>query len=32
MIFPGLPYVAIYKLNEHAVEISRIWHGAQNWK
>jgi addiction module RelE/StbE family toxin len=32
LIFPGLPYVAVYKVNDYAVEISRIWHGAQDWK
>jgi plasmid stabilization system protein ParE len=32
LVFPGLPYVAVYKVREHAVEISRIWHGAQDWK
>jgi toxin ParE1/3/4 len=32
LVFPGLPYVAVYKVNDHAVEISRIWHGAQDWK
>ncbi len=25
------PYVAIYQVKEHAVEISRIYHGAQDW-
>jgi len=32
LVFPGLPYVAVYKVNDDAVEISRIWHGAQDWK
>ncbi|MGA8030117.1 MAG: type II toxin-antitoxin system RelE/ParE family toxin [Bryobacteraceae bacterium] len=30
--FPGLPYVAVYKVTDYAVEISRIWHGAQDWR
>lgn len=30
--FPGLPYVAVYKVTDYAVHISRIWHGAQDWK
>jgi toxin ParE1/3/4 len=25
------PYVAVYQVKEHAVEISRIYHGAQDW-
>jgi plasmid stabilization system protein ParE len=26
-----LPYIAVYRVKEHAVEISRIYHGAQDW-
>jgi plasmid stabilization system protein ParE len=26
-----LPYIAVYRVTEHAVEISRIFHGAQDW-
>ena len=29
--FSGLPYIAVYKVTDDAVEISRIWHGAQDW-
>jgi addiction module RelE/StbE family toxin len=29
LVFP--PYVAVYQVKEHAVEISRIYHGAQDW-
>jgi toxin ParE1/3/4 len=29
--FSPLPYVAVYQVKEHAVEISRIFHAAQNW-
>jgi toxin ParE1/3/4 len=29
--FPPLPYVAVYQVKEDAVEISRIFHGAQDW-
>jgi plasmid stabilization system protein ParE len=32
LVFSGLPYVAVYKVKQHAVEIVRIWHGAQDWK
>lgn len=26
-----LPYVVVYHVTENAVEISRIFHGAQDW-
>ena len=25
------PYIALYQVKEHIVEISRIYHGAQDW-
>jgi toxin ParE1/3/4 len=25
------PYIAVHQIKEHAVEISRIYHGAQDW-
>jgi toxin ParE1/3/4 len=31
LIFPGLPYIVVYRVAEQAVEISRIFHGAQDW-
>jgi len=31
LVFPPLPYIAVYRLAKHAVEISRIFHGAQDW-
>ena len=31
LVFPPLPYIVVYQVKEHAVEISRIFHGAQNW-
>ncbi|HLJ16697.1 MAG TPA: type II toxin-antitoxin system RelE/ParE family toxin [Bryobacteraceae bacterium] len=31
LAFPPLPYIAVYKVKEHAVEMSRIFHGAQDW-
>jgi len=31
LIFPGLPFLAIYRLRGEAVEINRILHGAQRW-
>ncbi|MGC2111648.1 MAG: type II toxin-antitoxin system RelE/ParE family toxin [Candidatus Korobacteraceae bacterium] len=29
--FPGLPFVAIYRVRNEAVEVNRILHGAQSW-
>lgn len=31
LAFPPLPYVAVYQVKENAVEIARVFHGAQNW-
>jgi len=31
LVFSPLPYIAVYKVTEDAVEISRIFHGAQDW-
>jgi toxin ParE1/3/4 len=31
LVFPPLPYIAVYQVTEHAVEISRIFHAAQHW-
>ena len=31
LIFPPLPYIAVYQVKENIVEISRIFHGAQDW-
>jgi plasmid stabilization system protein ParE len=29
LVFSSLPYIVVYRVTEHAVEISRIFHGAQ---
>lgn len=29
LVFP--PYIAVYQVKEYTVEISRIYHGAQDW-
>jgi len=29
LLFPPLPYVAVYRVREESIEILRIWHGAQ---
>lgn len=31
LVFPPLPYIVVYQVKEHAVEISRVYHAAQNW-
>jgi toxin ParE1/3/4 len=31
LAFPPLPYIAVYQIKENTVEISRIFHGAQDW-
>ena len=31
LAFPPLPYIAVYQVKESVVEISRIFHGAQDW-
>jgi hypothetical protein len=30
LVFPPLPYIVVYQVTEHAVEIARIFHGAQD--
>jgi toxin ParE1/3/4 len=30
-VFSPLPYIVVYRLTKDAVEISRIFHVAQNW-
>ena len=31
LMFPPLPYIVVYRVKQDAIEISRIFHGAQNW-
>jgi len=31
LVFPGLPYLAIYPIREDVIEVVRILHGAQRW-
>ncbi|WP_058187616.1 type II toxin-antitoxin system RelE/ParE family toxin [Terracidiphilus gabretensis] len=31
LTFTPLPYIAVYQVKQDAVEISRIFHGAQDW-
>jgi len=30
IVFPPLPYVAVYRVKEQAIEVLRIYHGAQD--
>jgi toxin ParE1/3/4 len=31
LVFAGLPYIVVYRVDDQALEILRIYHGAQNW-
>ena len=31
LVFSALPYIVVYRVTERAVEISRVFHGAQDW-
>jgi len=31
LAFPPLPYIAVYQVRGSIIEISRIFHGAQDW-
>ena len=31
LVFAPLPYIAVYRVTDEAIEISRIIHGAQDW-
>jgi addiction module RelE/StbE family toxin len=31
LVFAPLPYIVVYQVTELAVEISRVFHGAQDW-
>ena len=31
LVLPALPWIAVYRIREEAVEVVRIYHGAQNW-
>ena len=30
ILFPPMPYVAVYRVREQSIEVLRIWHTAQN--
>lgn len=31
LVFPGLPFIVVYRIRNESVEILRIYHGAQDW-
>ena len=31
LVFPGLPYIAVYRIKDRFVEVLRIYHAAQDW-
>ncbi|HXJ94446.1 MAG TPA: type II toxin-antitoxin system RelE/ParE family toxin [Terriglobia bacterium] len=31
LVFPGLPFLAVYRTREDVIEINRTLRGAQNW-
>lgn len=31
LVFPGLPYIVAYRIQDQTVDILRIYHGAQDW-
>ena len=31
LVFSPLPYIVVYLVTEEAIEITRIFHGAQDW-
>jgi len=31
LVFPGLPYIVVYRIQDQVVELLRIYHGAQDW-
>jgi toxin ParE1/3/4 len=31
LIIAALPWIAVYRVRDEAVEVVRIYHGAQNW-
>jgi len=31
LVFSGLPYIVVYRIQDQIVEVMRIYHGAQDW-
>lgn len=31
LVFSGLPYIVVYRIQDQIVELLRVYHGAQDW-
>ena len=31
LVFPQLPFIAVYRVKENVIEIAKVLHGAQRW-
>lgn len=31
LVFPPLPYIVVYRVKQNIIEVSRVFHGAQDW-
>lgn len=31
LVFPPMPYVAVYRISGETIEVLRMYHGSQNW-
>jgi toxin ParE1/3/4 len=31
LVFRGLPYIVVYRIQDQSLEILRVYHGAQDW-
>lgn len=32
LVIPRTPYIVLYRIHEEAIQILRVFHGAQNWQ
>jgi toxin ParE1/3/4 len=32
LVVPGTPYIVLYRIREEAIQILRVFHGAQDWQ
>ena len=32
LVFPGLPYIVVYRIEDQVVDVLRIYHGALDWR
>jgi toxin ParE1/3/4 len=31
LVLPSLPFIVVYRIKRHAIEIARVLHGSQRW-